>query len=574
MPQPIRFRALLAGLALTMSAAAPVGAQSTPGLELDVFDNVPAARELLNRPAASVPAAGAAPAGAPAAAGTAPAVAADGSSRPDPFGANLFRGGFTSDREDGLNPNYVIQPGDRVTVRVWGAIEFGETLGVDARGNIFIPKVGPVTVGGTRNADLNARVTGAVRSVFTDNVRVYTHLDGTQPVAVFVTGNVPRPGRFSGIPSNSALHFIDRAGGIDPARGSYRDVRVVRDGATLAEIDLYDFLLDGTLPAVQFRDGDTVVVGPKGSTIEVSGGGGPAAAFELEGATLSGEELADQAQTGPDVSHAGVSGIRAGVPFSLYLTLGEFADFALADGDVVSFASDVHEREIVVEVEGAHVGPSRFAVPVDTRLQEILDYVVVDPALADVDSLSLRRTSIAERQRSSLEESLQRLESRYLTASSATDAESRIRAQEAKLISDFVARARNVEPNGRLVVAADGEVADVLLQNGDVISIPRKSDTVLLSGEVLVSQAMLHEPGRRARDYIELAGGFTDQAEKDRIVVVHANGAVATDKNPRVRPGDEIIVLPEAPVKNLQLAATLADILYKVAIAAAVVIQL
>ena len=169
MPQPIRLRTLFAGLALALTAAAPVGAQSTPGLELEVFDNVPAARELLRRGSVPAPPTGVAPDDAPDAPALVPGGAVE-SAAPDPFGANLFRGGFTSDREDGLNPNYVIQPGDRVTVRVWGAIEFGETLPVDARGNIFVPRVGPVTVGGTRNADLNARVTGAVRSVFTDNV--------------------------------------------------------------------------------------------------------------------------------------------------------------------------------------------------------------------------------------------------------------------------------------------------------------------------------------------------------------------------------------------------------------------
>jgi len=121
---------------------------------------------------------------------------------PRPFGANLFDGGFSNDREDGINPGYVIQPGDQIAVRVWGAIEFSEILTVDARGNIFIPKVGPVRVGGSPNRDLNGRVAFAVRSVFTDNVRVYTSLKGAQPVAVFVTGFVPQPGRFSGIPSN------------------------------------------------------------------------------------------------------------------------------------------------------------------------------------------------------------------------------------------------------------------------------------------------------------------------------------------------------------------------------------
>jgi len=97
---------------------------------------------------------------------------------PRPFGANLFDGGFSNDREDGINPGYVIQPGDQIAVRVWGAIEFSEILTVDARGNIFIPKVGPVRVGGSPNRDLNSRVAHAVRSVFTDNVRVYTSLKG------------------------------------------------------------------------------------------------------------------------------------------------------------------------------------------------------------------------------------------------------------------------------------------------------------------------------------------------------------------------------------------------------------
>ena len=551
--------------ALALVFAGPTAAQSVPGLALDPLTAERGAEALMrgadavpsSPPMTDVPVAGPTP-----------------DAGPEPFGANLFRGGFSHDREDGLNPGYVIQPGDGVTVRVWGAIEFAETLPVDARGNIFVPKVGPVLVGGTRNSELNERVGRAVRSVFTDNVRVYTSLQGAQPVGVFVTGYVPMPGRFSGIPSSSALHFIDRAGGIDTARGSYRDVRVLRDGEAIATFDLYDFLLDGALPSVQFRDGDTIVVGVRGGTVTVTGEVADAAVFELAEDTLAGREIARAALVPPDVSHVGVSGIRAGEPFSVYLPLAAFDAFALADGDAVHFRSDVHEREIVVEIEGSHLGPSRLAVPRDARLQDVLDHVEVDPALADVESLSIRRASIASRQKSSLEDSLRRLEARYLTASSSTDAEARIRTQEASLVRDFVARAREIEPSGRLVVAANGQVADILMQSGDVITIPRRSDSVLLSGEVLVSQAMLYREGRRARDYIALAGGFTEQAETGRIVLVHPNGEVATEKNPEVRPGDEIIVLPKAPVKNLQLAATIVDIAYKIAVAAAVAINL
>ncbi len=492
----------------------------------------------------------------------------------EPFGANLFGGGFSNDREDGLNPNYVVQPGDRVSVRIWGATDFNRSLTVDPQGNVFVPRVGPIALGGTRNSDLNARVAQAVGRVYTDNVRVYTSLDGSQPVAVFVTGYVASPGRFAGIPSNSALHFLDRAGGIDPSRGSYRDVRVVRDGQTLARIDLYGFLVDGRLESVQFRDGDTIVVGRRGATVAVSGDVANEAVFELDGASTNGAALAAGAMLDPGVSHAGVSGVRDGRPFSIYVPIEELGALELADGDRVSFRVDLRDSIIVVEVEGSHLGPSRFAVPRDTRLRELLDHIAVDPELADTDSISLKREAIAMRQKAALQDSLQRLEARYLTASSQTDTESAIRAQEAELISRFVANAREVEPNGRLVVARGGEVADVLLNSGDIITVPSRTESVLLSGEVLVSQAMLHERGLGARDYIDSSGGFGEQADTDRIVVVHLNGEVSTGENPEVRPGDEIIVLPKVPSKNLQLAATIVDIVYKIAVAAAVAINL
>ena len=491
-----------------------------------------------------------------------------------PFGANLFNGGFSNDREDGLNPDYIVQPGDSVSVRIWGATSFNDQLTVDPQGNIFIPTVGPIKVAGTSNSNLNERVSRSVATVFTDNVRVYTSLDGSQPVAVFVTGFVSNPGRFAGIPSNSALHFIDRAGGVNAQQGSYRDISVLRNGETIATLDLYAFLLEGKMPAVQFKDGDTIVVGARGNTVEVTGDVSNSAIFELSSASISGSDLMSMALLEPSVGFVGVSGIRAGKPSSSYVPLAEFAQMQLRNGDSVHFRIDQHDEVIVVEVEGAHRGPSRFAVPRNTRLRELLDYIEIDPELSDAQSVSLKRKNIATRQKAALEESLQRLEARYLTASSQTDRESVIRAQEATLIGQFVQRARQVEPNGRLVVANNGEIANVILQSGDTISIPNHSESVLLSGEVLVSQAMLYTKGLTARDYIDRSGGFTTQALTDRIVLVHANGEVSSGKNPIVRAGDEIIVLPKVPVKNLQIASTIVDILYKIAVAASVAVRL
>lgn len=496
------------------------------------------------------------------------------SDEPQPFGANLFRGGFSNSHEDGLNPGYQVQAGDRVTVRVWGAVDFNDVQVVDPSGNLFIPSVGPVPVAGVTNRDLNRRVQQAVNAVFTDNVRVYTSLNGTQPVAVFVTGFVPAPGRFGGIPSNSALHFLDRAGGVDPVRGSYRNIKLLREGQTLATIDLYDFLLKGQLPNVEFRDGDTLVVGGKGNTVSVTGDVSNVAEFEWVNDSLSGHELLESAQAIPGVSYVGVSGIRQEKSFSTYVPLDEFKGFKIENGDSVIFRKDQHDDVIVVEVEGAHLGPSQYAVPKNTRLLELLDHIAIDTELADPKSVSVRRVSVADRQKAALDESLSRLEARYLTASSQTDREAVIRAQEARLIGEFVARARTVEPQGRLVVVDNGTVANVLLEAGDTITIPRVSESILLSGEVLVAQAMLYKKGRRAREYIKLSGGFSTQALRTSLILVHTNGEVTRGENPMVRPGDEIIVLPKVPVKNLQLASTIVDIIYKIAIAASVAIQL
>lgn len=493
---------------------------------------------------------------------------------PSPFGSNLFTGGFSHSREDGLNPNYVVQPGDRVSVRIWGAIDFNESLVVDPRGNIFLPSVGPVLVGGAKNQDLNARVAQAVSTVFIDNVKVYTSLDSSQPVAVFVTGNVVAPGRYAGIPSNSILYYIDKAGGIEAQKGSYRNIELLRSGQVIESIDLYSFIREGKLVSVQFQDGDTILVKERGDAVSVSGDVLDAALFELRDAQGRGSDVMEMARLLPGVSYAGVSGIRDNKPYSAYMPVEEFRELSLSNGDVISFRADQHESVIVVDVEGSHLGQSQFAVPRNTRLQELLDFIEVDARLTDLSSISLRRKSVAIRQKEALRESLMRLEARYLTASSQTDQESAIRAQEAQLIGQFVANARKAEPSGRMVVARNGEIANILLESGDTITIPRVSDSVLLSGEVLVSQAILYGKGMRALDYINRSGGFSQQAKKDRLVVLHANGEVSSGKNPVIVAGDEIIVLPKVPVKNLQIAATIVDILYKVAIAASVAVQL
>lgn len=491
-----------------------------------------------------------------------------------PFGANLFTGGFRGAMGDGLNPDYKIKPGDQVTVRAWGAFEFDRVLPVDAQGNIFIPGSGPLNVEGQSSQQVDSSVRSAITSVYPDNVEVYTNLQGVQPVAVYVTGYVENPGRYAGTPNDSLLYFLDQAGGIDKDLGSYRQVRVVRNDTTVATVDLYDFLLNGSIARPQFQDGDTIVVEERGPAIAVGGDVHRQQRYELVGNQLSGAELVNLARLKSGVSHVLLRGDREDGPIAQYFPIDMFYGQTIRSGDEVLFSSDQRSETIVVEVEGSYYGPSRYALPRDARLSELLDAIAVPENMTAVESISIKRESVKEQQAQSLEDSLRRLETTYLGAPSNTNEEAQIRVQEAELIQDFIARASELEPSGRLVVAHDGRISDIRLQDGDVVTIPEVSDSMLISGEVLVPQAAVYRPGMSVIDYIEGAGGFTERADDDHILIVRQNGAVENARNVNLRPGDEILVMPAAPTHNLQLASTLTQILYQVAVATKVAVDL
>ncbi|GGC99689.1 capreomycidine hydroxylase [Vreelandella lutescens] len=491
-----------------------------------------------------------------------------------PFGANLFTGGFRGAMGDGLNADYQVKPGDQITVRAWGAFEFDRVLPVDAQGNIFIPGSGPLNVEGQNSQQVDSRVRGAITSVYPENVQVYTNVQGVQPVAVFVTGYVQNPGRFAGTPNDSVLYFLDQAGGIDQDLGSYRQIRVIRNDQTVATVDLYDFLINGSIARPQFQDGDTIVVEERGPAIAVVGDVHREHRYELIGNQLSGAELVELARLRSGVSHVLLRGDRSDGPMAQYFPINEFYTQTIRSGDEVAFSADQRSETIVVQVEGSYYGPSRFALPRDARLSELLDAIPVPENMTAVESISLQRESVKQQQQQSMEDSLRRLETTYLSAESSTNEEAQIRAQEAELIQNFVQRARELEPSGRLVVAYNDRISDIRLQDGDVITIPEISDSILISGEVLVPQAAVYRPGMSVIDYIESAGGFTQRADDDHILLVRQNGAVENARNTPLRAGDEILVMPEAPTHNLQLAATLTQILYQVAVATRVAVDL
>lgn len=491
-----------------------------------------------------------------------------------PFGENLFSGGFRGMMADGLNPDYLIKPGDQITIRVWGGVEIDRVLAVDAQGNIFLPSIGPLQVQGISNAQLNSRVRGAIQSVYPENVSVYTNLQGVQPVGVFVTGYVMNPGRYSGTPNDSVLYFLDQAGGIDQALGSYRQVVIKRGNRVVNVVDLYNFLINGDIARPQFRDGDTIVVEERGPAISVVGDVQKNYRYELIGDALTGQDVINLARLKSGVSHVLLRGSRPSGPISRYLPLAEFRSAEVRRGDEVLFSADLRDETIVVQVEGSYYGPSRYALPRDARLGEFLNAISVPRNMTSYQDISIRRISVAEQQAQSLKDSLRRLETTYLGYPARTAKEGEIQVRQAELIERFVQKASQVKPTGRLVVAREGNVADIRLQDGDIVTIPENTDSVLLSGEVIIPQAMVYTPGMSAMDYIQQAGGFTPRADEDQVLVVHRNGSVVQSGQTRMRAGDEIIVLPAAPTSNIELASAITQILFQVAVATRVALDL
>ncbi len=497
-----------------------------------------------------------------------------------PFGSNLFKGSFfVSEREDGINPGYIIQPGDRITLQIWGAIDLNEVVVVDTQGNIFVPEIGPINVAGTENAQLNNRIRNAVQQVFTQNVNVYTNLQGTTPVIVFVTGFVNRPGSYAGTASDSILYFLERAGGIDLERGSFRAIKILRNNEIIETIDLYDFLLNGLLPRPQLTDGDTIVVERKGASIKAGGAIRNSFSFEIPNIGVSGNELIELARPFANVTYATLLGTRDNIPISQYLPLEELVEIRLLDGDQVIFEVDQVHETILVSIEGAHQGQSRFAVPRNSRLLDVLNRISVDSTLGDVNSVSMRRESIRLRQKQAILDSLNRLETAILGASSVTPEGAQMRILEAQLISSFVSRARQVEPQGILVVAKDGNIANPLLQPNDVIYIPERTNVVQVSGEVMVPQALVYESGYSLKSYIERVGGYTTHADEGKHMVLRRNGEVVpvygrVANSYIIQPGDEIISLPAVPSKSIDIIRMVTDTMFKIASAAAIFVRL
>jgi len=495
------------------------------------------------------------------------------------FGANLFTGAFAREGATQFNPDYAIAIGDHIHLRFWGGFEYDAPVTVDPQGNIFVPHVGPVRVLGVRNQDLQRLVEAAARRMFRANVYSYASLAAAQPVRVFVSGFVNRPGLYSGTSMDSLLHYLDQAGGIDLERGSFLNVQVKRGNLVRARFSLYDFILNGLMPLVQLGDGDVIFVPPRQQSVLVQGLAANAKRFEFAGETLGIDTLTALAKPQADATHVRITRNTGAVKNVEYHALAQAADIQLLGGDSAEFTADKKLGTITVRVEGEHLSPQEYVVPYGTRLGVLMANIRYADR-ADRASLQLFRGSIKERQKQMLDTSLRRLEAAVLTVRAGTAEESQLRKAEADLMLQWVDRARKIEPSGQVMLTGGDHLENLLLENGDRINVPAIDNLVLVSGEVMFSNTVALSRDKDVKDYIQAAGGYVQGADTSRIIIAHRDGSFEDTQessgwfsSPDIRPGDEILVLPEVDAKYRQLFKEVSTMIYQMALGARVVLQ-
>ena len=148
----------------------------------------------------------------------------------------------------------------------------------------------------------------------------------------------------------------------------------------------------------------------------------------------------------------------------------------------------------------------------------------------------------------------------------------------------LIQQLRNTKPVGRLVIDVDkvmngrpGGPGDVLLRNGDMLLIPKKTQEVTILGEVQGPTSHIYRVGLSRDDYIAMSGGTTQKADRKRIYIVRANGDIVTGGRSgwfrrsqaiEIRPGDTIVVpLDTERVAPLPLWTSITTIVYNLAIA-------
>ncbi len=218
--------------------------------------------------------------------------------RPEPFGYDLF----DQDEDSFLRPSsdlpvptdYVLGPGDRVEVQLFGKENKRHLLTVTRDGVLQFPQLGPIEVSGMSFDDARDLIQNSVAERMI-GVQASVTMGALRSIRVFVLGDVLRPGSYTVPAQSTVTNALFASGGIRQT-GSLRSVQVKRSGEVVSTLDLYDLLLRGdTGDDMALDAGDVVFVPAVGKTVSISGEVVRPATYEIKSPTATVADLVNLA---------------------------------------------------------------------------------------------------------------------------------------------------------------------------------------------------------------------------------------------------------------------------------------
>jgi protein involved in polysaccharide export with SLBB domain len=473
-------------------------------------------------------------------------------------------------------PDYVLGPGDTLTLNLWGSRVDRLSRTIDRQGQVELPEAGAVMVSGMTIAQAEEAMTKVLNTQF-HNEHIEISLGRVRTVRVYVVGDVQRPGAYDVSSLSTPLSALYESGG-PTSRGSLRILRQYRGTKLVKEIDLYDFLLHGMRSEDErLLPGDTILVPPVGPQVTVDGMVRRPAIYELNGdlgldqvLDLAGGVLVSaslkEVKVGRIEAHESRTMFNLQLPDNAAEARSKLAAFKVKDGDEVLISQILPYNTAAVYVQGHVFRPGKFPYREGMTVADLIHSyqdVLPEPSehaelvrlqppdmrpitlnfnLRDVlvgnDTIPLRPFDVVRIYgRYEIDSPTVTIQGEVLRPGSFPMSQGMTVAGLVKLAGGFRRSAFREEADlasysvedGQKVVTEHKEIAiqkaldgdknaDVLLKPGDVVSIRRLSGwqnigaSISLSGEVAHPGSYGIRDGERLSSVLRRAGGFTSDA--------------------------------------------------------------
>ena len=306
-------------------------------------------------------------------------MAADSAGRPLPlFGQSLFDQApstFAPFESTQIPSDYLIGPGDELQIRIWGQLQADLRVTVDRSGQIYVPRVGEISVAGVHYDGLEQVLNNEVSKIF-KNFNLTVNIGRLRSIQVLVVGNARFPGTYTISSLSTLVNAIFASGGATP-QGSLRHIQVRRDGATITDFDFYELVIRGDKSKdVRLQSGDVLYIPPVGPLAAISGSVNTPAIYELKGASTL-NDLIEISGGFSSLADTGKITIERVLEHQARKTLEFPYDDAsrmqpLQDGDVVRVLSIIPSFQDTVTLRGNVANPGRYPWKAGMRIRDLI----------------------------------------------------------------------------------------------------------------------------------------------------------------------------------------------------------